>query len=363
MPANINIKPDIALGLKQQDSMTNLSNILNMANAAQQFEQLKQTNPLALEKMQMEIEQARKVNPLLVRQQAEAANQGEITTAKSAMELAAIKAKKIADSQISMINNPLILAAEKNPASANPDALVDLVKKNGLNQAKALGIAEDKAMELLQPYLEVAKTNPAGLRQFYKERHIQGLDDASRTGALAASGVAVDTGAGGFVTQTGEFGPIKPGEIVKGTAYVKQVGPTNTEQIIEDREGKPIVVVKDQNGVITGVRKLTNVPTAPAANTNQTTTTQPNQQPQTSQVRISPNMGDLLFPIRAKGDTAIDITPQEKLAREQGDAYVSKLTNSTLDLSGQRRTLEDTIKSAEKIKNESWLKYILLVHL
>ncbi len=356
MPADINIKPEIALGLKTQDSMTNLSNMLNMANSYQQLQQSREMNPLQLQQKQMELEQAQKVNPLLVRQHTEAANQGEIATAKSAMELAAQKAKAIHDSQISLINNPLVLQAEKDPNSLNDESkqkLYKLIESSGLNQAKALGIDEGKAFELMKPTLEIAQTNPAGLRQLFKERHIQSLDAASRTGALAAGGVGVNTGAGGAVVQTGEFGPVKPGQPVPGTAFTTQLGPSSTEQIIEDREGKPIVVVKDQNGVITGIRKLTNVP---AANTNQTTTTQPNQQSQTPQVRISPNMGDLLFPIRAKGDTAIDITPQEKLAREQGDAYVSRLTNSTLDLSGQRRTLEDTIKSAEKIKNESWLK-------
>ena len=61
-------------------------------------------------------------------------------------------------------------------------------------------------------------------------------------------------------------------------------------------------------------------------------------------------MGNLLFPIRAQGDTAIDMTPQEKVARDQGDAYVSKLTNSQLDLTNQRRTLEDTIKTAKELQ-------------
>jgi hypothetical protein len=227
-----------------------------------------------------------------------------------------------------------------------------LVKKNGLNQAKSLGIPDDKAMELLQPYLDIAANNPGGLRQFYKERHIQGLDDASRTSALAASGVAVDTGAGGMQVQTGAFGPVPEGGVIKGTSYVKQVAPGSREQIIEDAEGKPVVVVMNADGVITGIRKLTNIPTAPAANTNQTTITQPNQQlqTQTSQVRVSPNMGNLLFPIRAQGDTAIDMTPQEKTARDQGDAYVSKLTNSQLDLTNQRRTLEDTIKTAKELQ-------------
>jgi hypothetical protein len=159
MPANINIDPNISLGLKQQDSLTGLSNMLNMANAAQQYQQTREMNPLQLQQKQMEIEQLKKLNPLAVRQSEETVKQAETTTEKSSMELASKKYKAIADSQISMINNPKILAAEKDPASVNPVELVELVKKNGLNQAKALGIPEDKAMELLQPYLDVAQTN------------------------------------------------------------------------------------------------------------------------------------------------------------------------------------------------------------
>lgn len=361
MPANINIDPNIALGIKQQDSMTGLSQMLNMANAAQQYRQAQQMNPLQLQQKQMEIEQLQKTNPLAVRQSEELVKQAETATAKSAFELAAQKAKAIHDTQISLINNPLVLKAEKDPSKLTDEdkgKLFELIEKSGKNQAKALGMDEAKALELMQPTLDIAKNNPGELRQLFKERHIQTLDAASRTGALAASGVGVNTGAGGAVVQTGEFGPVKPGEIVKGTSYVQQVGPGSREQIVNDAEGKPVVVVTNADGVITGVRKLTNAPTAPQPTTTQPTTTQPNQQPQTKtpQTRISPNMGELLFPIRQKGDTAIDFTPQEKLAREQGDAYVSKLTNSTLDLSGQRRTLEDTIKTAEKIKNESWFK-------
>jgi hypothetical protein len=46
MPANINIDPNISLGVKQTDSMTNLGNLLNLANTAQQFQQLNITKLL-----------------------------------------------------------------------------------------------------------------------------------------------------------------------------------------------------------------------------------------------------------------------------------------------------------------------------
>lgn len=55
--ADINIKPEIALGLKQQDPMISLGNMLNAANAITQFKQAQQINPLALQKTQQEVEQ------------------------------------------------------------------------------------------------------------------------------------------------------------------------------------------------------------------------------------------------------------------------------------------------------------------
>lgn len=57
MPADINIRPEIALGIKQQDSMTNLSSLLNAANAARQFQQAQQINPLELQRQQQLTEQ------------------------------------------------------------------------------------------------------------------------------------------------------------------------------------------------------------------------------------------------------------------------------------------------------------------
>ena len=57
MPANINLNPEIALGVKQADPMTNLSSMLNTANAAQEFQQAQQVNPLILKRQQQLTEQ------------------------------------------------------------------------------------------------------------------------------------------------------------------------------------------------------------------------------------------------------------------------------------------------------------------
>jgi hypothetical protein len=343
MPANINIDPNISLGLKQQDSLTGLSNMLNMANAAQQYQQTREMNPLQLQQKQMEIEQLKKLNPLAVRQSEETVKQAETTTEKSSMELASKKHKAIADSQISMINNPKILAAEKDPASVNPVELVELVKKNGLNQAKALGIPEDKAMELLQPYLDVAQTKPGELRQFYKERHIQGLDEASRTSALAASGVDVTTGAGGMKVQTGEFGPVKPGDIIKGTSYVQQLGPGQTQTITKDATGKDVIVVRDANGTITGILPMpANAP--PQAPVPRGTNAQ--TAPSAQVTPVSPEMPRMRYDYRDYNKPQMNISPNEKVDYEDGVKTIQSLRNGASELTAAKNNLTNVIKTA-----------------
>lgn len=185
-----------------------LGDMLNIARGAQAYRQAEQ------------------MNPLQVQQQRDITTQAGLKTEAEQMGLEQKRYKAIADSQISMINNPLIIAAEQNPNAVDPAKLADIVKRNGMTTAKALGIPPEKANELLAPYIEIATTNPAALRQYYKERHIQGLDEGARTTALAASGVGVNTGAGGYTVQTGEFGPQRPGTIVPGTAYTQELPPT-----------------------------------------------------------------------------------------------------------------------------------------
>jgi len=197
----------VALGVKPPEGMS-LGDMVNIARGAQAFRQAEQVNPLAVEQAQ------------------EATKQTKLKTETDTMGLQQKRFKNIADSQISMINNPLVIAAERNPNAVDPAKLAELVKRNGMTTAKALGIAPEQANELLAPYVELATTNPAALRQYYKERHIQGLDEGARTSALGASGVGVNTGAGGYTVQTGEFGPQPAGAVVPGTAYTTQLPPT-----------------------------------------------------------------------------------------------------------------------------------------
>lgn len=233
----------VALGIQKQEGMS-LGDMINIARGAQAYRQAEQVNPLTLEQAQ------------------ETTKQQKLKTETDTMGLQQKRFKHIADSQIAMINNPLIVAAEKDPNSVDPAKLVDLVKRNGMTTAKALGVPPEQADQLLAPYVELAATNPAGLRQYFKERHIQGLDEGSRTTALGASGIGVKTGTSGYTIQTGEFGPQKTGTVIAGTGYNEQVGPGSQEAIDTDPlTGNKVVVTKDPSGKIVASRAA---PAAPA---------------------------------------------------------------------------------------------------
>ena len=203
-----------------------LADMVNMASGVQQLRQAQQLNPLALQKAQLELEQVQKTMPLAVRKSAAEATTAETGSEKSALDLAQQKFQKIADSQISMINNPLVVAAEKDPKSVDIATLVKQVSDKADQTGKALGLPQEKINELKQDYINMAQTNPAGLRQFLKERHLQGLDAASRTSALNPSGTAVSFGSGGQTTATNEFGSVPVGQALPGTRYIQGLAPT-----------------------------------------------------------------------------------------------------------------------------------------
>ena len=214
----------VALGIKPPTPMS-LGDMVNIARGAQELQQAQQLNPLAVQKANMEIEQLQRMNPLAFSKAKEELSQQKIKTESDTLGFAEKQMEKIARGQIRMINNPLIIAAEKDPNSIDKTQLRKLVEENGLKTAKDLGIPLDKAKDLLAPYVDKAVNDPSSLRQYYKERHLEGLDAASRTGALNPSGVAVDYGTGGQVTSTNQFSAVPPGTAIPGTQFNKGLAP------------------------------------------------------------------------------------------------------------------------------------------
>jgi len=161
----------------------------------------------------------------------------------------------IASRLTSLINNPLIIASEKNPETIAPEALAKKLQSYADEQARALGIPKERAAELIAPYIEQASTNPAGVRQFLKDKLLTTLDQGSRLSALQPSGVGVTTGAGSATIQTGLFGQQRPGEALPGTLVEAQVPPT-TEVVDRVTGERRLIGPMSQRGgtpLVTGV--------------------------------------------------------------------------------------------------------------
>jgi len=236
--ADFNISP-IGNTVKPVPGMS-LSDMMNMATSAQAYQQQRQLNPLQLQAAEQTVEQARRMNPLALQAQQQivdqaarvnpelfrsataAAGTAETGESSAKLDFANKKVTAIANRLTSTINDPLIIAAEQNPDAVNPEALYARIKNYGMTQAKEMGIPEDQAIALIQPYLQVP---PAGMRQFLKNKLLATLDASSRLSAMQPTGVPVSSGAGTAVVATGEFGAPRPGTALPGTTIDTKLPP------------------------------------------------------------------------------------------------------------------------------------------
>jgi hypothetical protein len=301
--ADLSITP-VATQIKPVPGMS-LGDMINVARGAQQYQQAAQINPLALQQQQqttrtgeiaLSVEEQRdrerlamqrvmsdpslystngkydpakataiatQVAPLtgLAYLKDMAGSFGAQETFKtaatgaesSAMDFANKQVNAIAGRLTSLINNPLIIAAEQNPQAVNANQLAEIIKNYGEDQASALGMSKDKASQLMQPYLDQTK-NPAGIRQFLKDKLLSTLDQGSRLTAMQPTGVGVSTGAGGATVQTGQFGPYAPGQALPGTTFETQIPPT--QQIVTPTGQTQLIGPMSQRGnqpMVTGL--------------------------------------------------------------------------------------------------------------
>lgn len=281
--ADFNITP-IGNTVKPVAGMS-LSDMMNMASSAQAYQQAQQINPLNLQAAQQTVEQARLMNPLQLQQQQQIVNQAarvnpellrsataaagtaETGQASASLDFANKKVTAVANRLTGIINNPLIIAAEQNPSAVNQEALYGLIKNYGMTQAKEMGIPEDQATALIQPYLA---QSPASMRQFLKDKLLATLDAGSRLSAIQPTGVPVSSGAETAVVATGEFGAAPKGTALPGTTTRTELPPTQQLIAVEGdgtglAPGTPYVK-GPQSGTVPGsVPMLSPRPIAPAA--------------------------------------------------------------------------------------------------
>ena len=229
-----------------------ISEMINTARAGQ-----------ALRASEQAYQQAEKINPLAFSTAQEQLKQSQIKSEVDQFGFQQKKFKQVADSQISMINNPLIVAAEQDPNSVNKDDLKKLIYQNGIDVANAHGIPKEQAISLLQPYMRMADENPSGVRTFFKQRLMQGADDATKIGAMQPSGVPITNNAVNYQLQGGEFGAQPRGTVLPGTVSVQQLGPSQKMRATNevDINNNPIYDVLDGYGRVIGQTTVpSNVP-------------------------------------------------------------------------------------------------------
>jgi len=248
-----------------------LADMISLARGAQAYQQAQQINPIELETAQQQLSRLQQLTPQeIIRATAEAnvakgteapritsseqaAQTATVGTESAKLDFANKQVNAVAGRLTSLINNPLIITAEQNPQAVDSAKLMDVVRKYGEEQASSLGIPKDKADQLLQPYLEQTK-NPAGIRQFLKDKLLSTLDQGSRLTAMQPSGQGVNTGATGYTVQTGQFGPYVPGQILPGTAFEQQIPPT--QQVVTPTGQTQLVGPMSQRGnqpMVTGL--------------------------------------------------------------------------------------------------------------
>jgi hypothetical protein len=267
--ADFNITP-VAGQIKPVQGAS-LADMISLARGAQAYQQSQQINPIELQTAQQQLSRLQQLTPEEVtRAKAEAnvakgteapritsseqaAQTATVGTESAKLDFATKQVNAVAGRLTSLINNPLIITAEQSPQAVDSAKLMDVVRKYGEEQASSLGIPKDKADQLLQPYLEQTK-NPAGIRQFLKDKLLSTLDQGSRLTAMQPSGQGVNTGASGYTVQTGQFGPYVPGQILPGTAFEQQIPPT--QQIVTPTGQSQLVGTLSQRGnqpMVTGL--------------------------------------------------------------------------------------------------------------
>ena len=309
--------PDYAFTVPQVQPVrqSSLADMLTIARGAQAYQQEQQINPLELRAKQMQVEQAAAVNPLELARigaqsrvatgteassiaqagsQAESAATGA-EAAQFALKIA--KANQISNGYIGIINRPEIIdAAAGKPV--DPNALKDIVKNWGLQQAQTIGLKPDEADKLIQPYLEAAN-NPAKLRGFLIERHNAGLDQSGRIGTYQTNTQ---------VTPEGRTVKIIPGA-------------GGTQEVTVGIAGGVSASAAPQVGGVTP-QQMTGAP--------------------------------LQYPVRTSAQFIAE--PGEAEDRVAGQTYRNKLVAGQTNLSEGRRNVEEVIKQATKLDEEAYIK-------
>ena len=156
------LDPSIISNLKTPTPMS-LGDIMGLATNAQAYKQAQQINPLAVRKQQAETDVSEQTAAPRISSAISEASTAETGATSAAQTLATKQQAGIANGYINNIYDPLVVKAAKSPdllTAKEKQQLIDNTTQWGVNQGKELGIDKNKALELTQPYIDIATNNP-----------------------------------------------------------------------------------------------------------------------------------------------------------------------------------------------------------
>ena len=289
----INIKPEISLSAKPPAAMT-LPEMLNLARGAQAFQRESEVFPELVEQSRIATKTAKI---------------GEISAGEN---LSKTRADKVFGVAGGFINDPRISSGDRNKTV---EAMLEIQKK-----AIASGVPEAQVVAILSPITATAAHNPTALPQ------------------MLANVIQAQIGPTGqqqlqtpqLVTSGGQTGVFRPGSATVTTLPLPGAAPAPAG-----------VTPADMTAPIQPR------PTAPAAGPAPIVTPTSMVQPDTGRLPVA-------YPVRQAGVPYATL-PQEDADRTAGSQYRNGLVQRQSELTTARRNLQEVVKTAQKLQEESML--------
>jgi hypothetical protein len=289
-----------------------LADMVNLAGGVQQYQQAQQLNPVQLEAARTNLSRLQQLTPLEVRgktaetlasegmlqpritEATEKATQAGLQTQGAQMDLLNKQANLIHSGTVAMINDPDVIAAEKDPQNANIPKLVAKLNKFGMMQGQNAGISMDKVGEINSPTIQIASNDPGALRNHLKTLLYSELDAHAKAANILPTEATVNNMP---MVRNPTTGEMEPATI---TGKISQPAGVTANMMNKDVMSQP------------------------------------------TPIRFQP-------PSKPHAESAA-----EAAERANGTAYATNLINGATNLSQTKRTLQDVIQSATGLNAGNW---------
>lgn len=296
--ADFGIKPDIPLGVKGPQPQS-LNDLLGTATRAMEYSRLSELYP-----------------ELIKKSKAEAAS-AQTGAEKAAMGLNVDRTAQITNGQVSLMFNPLVVAAARGePVDKNK--LLEVVTENARVQSQNAGIDwETQGKQLAAPYITRAINDPASLQGYIKQRMFAGLDQATRANMMTPEIVTSGLPAPAQVTRA--EGIARPLQLQAQGAPVQP----------------PAAMAPEAPRGVTPADMTAPIQPAPAA-------------PMAAPAQMVDPGFEIRFPVRRAGDIR-PFAPGEQEAQVAGTTYLNNIVSARGEVPKAIRNVSEVIKGAEEL--------------